>query len=177
MKHFLIIFVTFLLVTIGCSCNSNKGEEDPNVIMEDIFLVDVLVPDENVKETIGESLLSIIPTLIDDYEDTICINIHGSANWNTSENNDPSSIKIINVDTCRFYITINNGTDQETLITWSRLSGRPLLRTIMTILDTGSYSLHCVNYDESLEKVLDSYRDYYDPIVYTDIDFEMYLRK
>ena len=172
MKHISIIFVAFLLIVVGWSCNGNKGEED--FIMEDVFEVDLLMPTKKNKETILESLLSFMPTIYDDYGDTVCITIGGSGIWSTLENNNPYSIKINDFDTSTFFVDIE-GLDKETFIKWYRFSYRPLTQIILTILDTCSYSLHCDNFDDvSPQTLLDRFRNY-DSIAYTDIFLEMCL--
>lgn len=175
MKHILILFIAFLLPAVLYSCGENKGVENPDIIMEDFFITDILIPTEDFKETLEERLRLIQPTLPDDYGDSICIYIHCSANWSTSRNNDPSSVKIIEIDTSSLiYMAINEGTDKEAIFRWDRLSDRPLLRTIRTILDSGAYSFYCVDCGESLEWLMDRY---YGPIASTAIDFEVCIRK
>jgi len=174
-----MIIVAFLLADVGCSCNGGKGNDPIDMeedVMEDVFEVDLLMPSQKTKETIMESVLSFIPNLYSYFGDTICITVRGSARWSTLENNNPYSIKIIDVDTCAFQLAIE-GLNKESVMTWDRYFYQPMIQTVITILDTSSYSLHCDNdNDISPQTLFDRFRNF-DSIAYTDIYFEMNLAK
>lgn len=171
----LLIFIAFLMVAIWSSCGRNKGGED--VIMEDFFPVQILIPDDNVRETLSEYLLPFVTNLPDDYGDTICIGISCPAFWTPVENDNMFSLKITEIENEMFFLTINDDTEAGHYILWDRLSDRPLIRDVTTILDTGTYSLHCEGFEEteSFEETKSFFDDCreYDSIVRTDIIFEM----
>lgn len=179
MRHILIIIAAFLLADVGCSCNGGKGNDPIDMeedVMEDVFEVDLLMPSQKTKETIMESVFSFIPNLYSYFGDTICITVRGSARWSTLENNNPYSIKIIDVDTCAFQLAIE-GLNKESVMTWDRYFYQPMIQTVITILDTSTYSLHCDNdNDISPQTLFDRFRNF-DSIAYTDIYFEMNLVK
>ena len=140
---------------------------------EDLFEVYVLVPHDDVKKTIGESISSSIFNRTDYYGDTLYIEIECNACWKTSRNNDPYLIKINEIDTDWFYMRINEGTSAETVMNWVNEKDRPILQTIKAVLDTGSFSLYCFNYDDvSPQSILSRY---YDSIAKTEINFTLSL--
>lgn len=168
MKHISLFFLVLLLAPVLYSCNGNRNEDDSDVILEDIFIDDFLIPNEKVKETIGEILLEFLSNCSDYHRDTISFQIECPASWNVLRNSNPSSIKITEIDTNRFYLTINERTDAGTYVSWNNIFVKLLLQKIKTILDTGTYSL-CVTPDDiSPQSQLSSY---YDSIVETVIYF------
>ena len=172
MKHILITFVAILLSSFLFSCNGNKKEMD-SLVCEDFFEVIVLSPNDDVKKAIGDSMLSFILNHSDYYGDTLIIKIECNARWETSRNDDPFLIRINEIDTSWFYLTINEGESTETSMNWKKEKDRPILKTIKAILDTGSFSLYCFNYDDvSPQSILSRY---YDSIAKTEISFTMRL--
>lgn len=144
--------------------------------MEEFFVVYNLIPNDNVKKTLGEGLLPFVSNLPDNYGDTIRLEIECPAFWNPLENDNMFSIKITEIETAGFYLVINDDTEAGHYLHWDRLSDRPLLRTVKTILDTGTYSLHCVEFEEWTKSFFDVCREY-DSIVRTDINFEIYFQR
>ena len=174
MKRFFPIVLILCCLSLF-SCDGSRGVED-SVVMEDVFEVDVFKPNNDVKEAIGESLLSLIPNRFTFEGDSICIKIECHTKWNVSENTNPYSIRIDEIDTNLFFLTINEGLDTETTMVWGKPSDRPILRTIKTILDTGTYSLCCINIDDvTPQSILNMYHDF-GSIAMTDINFRMCLR-
>ena len=175
MKQISMILSALLLSPILYSCNGNRSEEE-DIIMEDFFLGDTFEPNNDVKQTINESLSSLSPNIFDYFGDSISITIHCRAMWNTSRNTNPYSIKINEVDTDWFFVTINEDFATETTMDWEKPSYRPILRTIKTILDAGTYVLCCMNIDDiTPQSILNMYHDF-DSIAMTDIYFKMYLK-
>ena len=171
MKHILIIFVVTFFSSFIFSCNIKIKETD--VETEDLFLAIVLSPNDDVKKTIVDNLSSYILNRLDYYGDTWCIDIVCDAIWDTSRNNDPFLIKINEIDTSLFLLTINEGEYAETLMDWRNGKDRPILQTIKAILDTGSFSLSSLNYDDiSPRSILNSY---FDSVVTTPINLTMCL--
>lgn len=156
-KSLLIKIWATLLPLVVSSCGSNGRNED-SLITEDYFEVGVLEPSDAVKKTIANvfsSLFRIDPLC---NKDSICLKIECNAIWNVANNEDPSSIRVIGMDTTWFYLTIDEGSDSELTMNWNRPTERPILRTIKTILDTGTFSLYCINHDDvSPQRLLDAY--------------------
>ena len=144
-----------------------------SLVCEDLFEVIVLSPNDDVKKAIGDSMLSFILNHSDYYGDTLIIKIECNARWETSRNDDPYLIRINEIDTSWFYLTINESESTETSMNWKKEKDRPILKTIKAILDTGSFSLCCLNYDDvSPQSILSGY---YDSIAETEISFTMRL--
>ena len=172
MKHILIVLVAILLSSLLCLCRGNHNEWD-SLETEDLFQAIVLLPNDDVKKAIGQSISSFIHDRSFYHEDTLNITIECSAFWETSRNDDPFLIKIIEIDTSWFYLTINEDESTETSMNWKKGKDRPILQTIKAILDTGSFSLCDLNYDESPQSILSSY---YDSIARTDISFTILMK-
>ena len=173
MKHILIVLVAILLSSLLCLCRGNHNEWDSLETEEDIFQAIVLLPNDDVKKAIGQSISSFIHDRSFYHEDTLKITIECIAFWETSRNDDPFLIKIIEIDTSWFYLTINEDESTETSMNWEKGKDRPILQTIKAILDTGSFSLYCFNYDDvSPQSILSRY---YDSIAKTEISFTMRL--
>ena len=152
------------------SCNEKKQQLD-SMVCEDFFEVIVLLPNDDVRKSIGERISAYVSNRSDYYEDTLKIKIECNASWETSRNKDPFLIKINEIDTNCFYLTLNSGESAETLMNWGKKKYRPILRAIKTILDTGSFSLCCLNCDDvSPQSILSRY---YDSIAETEISFTM----
>lgn len=174
MKKVLLIKIwATLLALIVSSCGSKERNED-SIVTEDHFEVGVLEPSDAVKKTIADvfsSLFRINPVC---HKDSICLNIECNAIWNVANNEDPSSIRVIDMDTTWFYLTIDEGEDTEVIMNWDRPTERPLLRTIKTVLDTGTFSLYCVNHDDvSPKRLLNAYID---SVAKTEINLTMCIR-
>ena len=168
MKRFFPIVLILCCLSLF-SCDGSRGVED-SVVMEDYFEVDVFIPNDDVKEAIGKKMLSFIPNDID----STCIQIECNAIWNVSDNDNPYSIRVVEIDTSWFYLTINEGKATESIMNWGRLTDRPILQTIKAILDTGTYSLCCINHDDvSPQSLLNRY---YDSIAETEIKLKMCLK-
>ena len=177
MKHTSIFIAVLLLATVLCSCNRNQVEED-EIIMEDVFEVILLEPNNDVKEKLSESLLHFVSFLPDNFGDTICIIIQGSADWSTLENDNPYSIKIKGIDSSWYSLWINPHTEEETGLHWNSLYYRPILQPVFATLTTGTYTLRCDNCDQSPEKLITRYRDWgWDTTATTDFYIELYFRK
>lgn len=174
MKFIPFFFIFLLLSPVLYSCNRNRSEKD-SLIMEDIFEIDVFRPTDIVRNSIGELLLSLHQNRFDYLGDSICIQIECSTSWNPSRNTNPYSVKINEIDTDWFFLSINEGVDTEISMDWDKLSDEPILRTIKTILDTGTYYLCCINHvDVTPQSILDRYHDF-DTNARTDINFKMWL--
>ena len=172
MKSILKIIGYFALFTTLWSCGCNQSEMDSDVV-EDYFEVDVLVPNEETFSEIGEKTSNWTFYCLLDDKDSICMHIECFAIWNVSRNKDPHAIKIIEVDTSWFYLTIHDGS--EYIMSWRNQSDRPLLWAIKTILDTSTYSLVCINHDYVSPQTL--LNDYIDSVVETKISFKMCFKK
>lgn len=171
MKSILKIIGSFALFTTLWSCGCNQSEMDSDVI-EDYFEVGVLVPTEDILPKIGEKTSNLTFDCHIDDKDSICMQIECNAIWNVSSNKDPYAIKIIEVDTSWFYLTIYDGT--EHIMSWRNHSDRPLLWAIKTILDTSTYSLVCINHDDVSPQTL--LNGYIDSVAETEICFKMCLK-
>ena len=171
MKKSFPITILFLFPIIICSCNNSNRAD--SLVIEDYFEVPGLIPNNNVKKAIGKNVLSCISGRFDYDIDTVCAQVECNAIWNVSECTDPSSIKVIEIDTSWFYLTINKGKTTESIMNWSCLADRPILQYIKKILDTGTYSLYCVNYnDVSPQSLLNNYID---SVAKTEISFKVFL--
>ncbi len=167
----ILIWMTLLPVFVS-SCGSN-GREENSFIIEDYFEVGVLEPDDAVKKTIEDVLGGLVSEYPVSHKDSICINIECNAVWNVLNNERTSSIKVTSIDTSWFYLTIDEGECTEVIINWDKPTEKPILRTIKSILDTGTFSLYCINHDNvSPERLLNAYID---SLVETEINFKMYL--
>ena len=171
MKRIFPITVLFLFPIIIYSCNNNG---DADYLYEDYFEVHVLIPNNDVKESIGKNVLSFISSRLNYDIDNMCAQVECNAIWKVSNIDDPSSIKVIEIDTSLFYLTINEDSDTETLVTWDNVSAMPLLQTIKTILDTCTYSLYCENHNDVSPNFLLS--SYIDSIAETEIYFKICLK-
>lgn len=179
MKFISFFYAVLLLSSVLYSCSGKISGEDSidSIVIEDFFEVDVFKPNDDVKKAIGESLMPLISNRLDYSRDSTCIQIECHAIWDASRNTNPYSIKINEIDTNWFFLTINEGLDTEISIDWDRLSDRQILRTIKTILDSGTYSLCCINFDNvTSQSILNRYHNF-GSIARTDINFKMWLRK
>lgn len=170
-NRFVAIFI-FTAFVLMISCNiGNRHELNQDDLTVDHFEVDVLIPNDDVKKAVEKSTYSLINSHTIDSNNTIRIRIECDAIWEPSNNANPLSIKIAEVDTSWFYLTINEGLRTETTMNWRSPSDRASLQTIKTILDTGTYSLQCVNCNViTPQSLLDAYVG---PFAETRIDFEM----
>ena len=170
MKYVLRAIWAIIIFAALCSCFDNQDGQKDDVIV-DHFEIDVLKPHDDVKKTIDECVSSQIYDYSMSSNDAIRIRIECDAIWEPSNNANPLSIKIAEVDTSWFYLTINEGLRTETTMNWRSPSDRALLQTIKTILDTSTYSLQCVNRDDiTPQSILDAYVG---PFAETRIDFKM----
>lgn len=166
MRIIICIVSVILLLCIFCSCNCKKTVED-EYIMEDYFIVEILIPNDNAIRDIGKELSNHIPNFSMNNNDSLVIECE--AIWNVSKNAEPSSIRIIEIDTNLFIISDS----ARILFDWDRQSDRSVLQTIKSILDTATYSLICDNHDEvTPQSIIDGY---YDSIVKTMIYFAINL--
>ena len=170
-NRFVAIFI-FTAFVLMISCNiGNRHELNQDDLTVDHFEVDVLIPNDDVKKAVEKSTYNLINSHTIDSNDTIRIRIECDAIWEPSNNANPLSIKIAEVDTSWFYLTINEGLRTETTMNWRNPSDRALLHAIKTILDTSTYSLQCVNCDDiTPQSILDTYVG---PFAETRIDFKM----
>ena len=153
----------------------NSLTTEDSLATEDIFAVIVLLPNEDVKKTIADIISPFIHYRSDYYEDTLNIKIECYTRWEPSRNDDPFLIKINEIDTSWFYLTINEGESTEAFTNWDKRKDRPILRNIKAILDTASFSICCLNFDDiSPQFILSNYSDD-DSIALTMISFTIRL--
>lgn len=156
---FIIFFFSFLY-----SCNNMNESTEDNSIMEDYFEVDVLVPSDYLKKALSEIIYERF------YDDSACVQIDCYAGWDVASTDTPYCIKTIGIDTSWFYLTIIKKSGQKSEMNWSIPEDRLFLRKIKSVLDTGSYTLRCINHDAPPKSRLKSYSK---TIVYTAIDFNV----
>lgn len=167
MKKVLLIKIWAAVFSLVVSSCGSSGCNENSIIIEDYFEVAVLEPSDAVKKTIENAFLSRISDYPVYHKDSICLNIECNAIWDVTNNEDPSSIRVISVDTTWFYLTINEGGSTELIMNWDIPKERPVLRTIKSILDTGTFSLYCINHDDvSPKRLLNAY---FDSIARTEI--------
>ncbi len=161
-----------LLYLVASSCGS-RGCGENSIIIEDYFEVAVLEPNDAVKKTIENVFLPLISDCPVYHKDSTCLNIECNAIWDVINNEDPSSIRVISMDTTWFYLTINEGESTEVTMNWDSPQERHILRTIKSILDTGTFSLYCINHDDVSPKRL--LKAYFDSIARTEINCTLCL--
>jgi hypothetical protein len=168
MKKVLLIKIwATLFALIVSSCGGKERNED-SIVTADHFEVGVLEPSDAVKKTIENAFLPLISDYPVYHKDSICLNIECNAIWDVTNNEDPSSIRVISMDTTWFYLTINEGGSTELIMNWDTPKERSVLRTIKSILDTGTFSLYCINHDDvSPKRLLNAY---FDSIARTEIN-------
>lgn len=187
MKFFIRLLLCGLMPAIVYSCHGVRTEEVPSSyehshtfsktdmpfendedtsVLIDFFEWEHLESSEAVKRKISENVSYFLYGHAA-YKDAFSLHVDCKAIWNSSQNDKPSHIKICEIDTNLFYVTINPGLGSEIQMDWH--SDKPLLRIIKSILDTATYTLH-VNEELAYE----SYLGYYwgDSIV-TAIDIKI----
>lgn len=170
MKSSIKIIIVLISSAILYSCNSNISNNDTSLI-EDYFEVDVLLPSDELKEQIRESVASYFINCHIHDKDNVFIQIECNAVWDVTRNPDPSVIKIVEIDTSWFYLTISDSLSYESILNWSNPTDKEILYSVKTILDTGTYSLCCVNHDNvSSQSLLNRYIN---TIAETAINFKM----
>lgn len=156
MKRISSILWFIALVYTTYSCNG-KSVEDETSIIEDYLPADYLVPSEDVERTIKEKVSYFVFQNPLCHKDSLTVHISCYANFDVTNCKSPSCVKLINIDTSCFWLIINEGVNTEITMNWMNHSDNPLLKSIKSILDTGTFSLHCTDEDISPQDLLNSY--------------------
>lgn len=157
-SHLFLRSIIIMIFFIS-SCNGTIDKNDSQII-EDRFDVYFLAPNDDIKNTINECIENQASNYALINDDSLRVFIECYAKWNVSNVESPLSIKIIEVDTAFYFMTITDSMSNKQELSWTRISDRPLLKAVKEILDTCTYSLYCLRDEEILyQKSLDIFLD------------------